>query len=126
MSRIRVAITAALSCLPLLSLASTSGIEMRDEVIQFVIDGDWSSHTCRRVIGLGRGTVSGEECAVKVVSANAKCLDLAKTTLPVVTNEEQTEFLVEILMTCPVAHVLGIGYIIDGKQIHIQWNELGG
>lgn len=123
MIAIRAAIAASLICLPFASLAETSGTEMRDEVIKVVTGNNWDAHTCRRVASLGEGKVSAEECQSKVGPANERCLALAKDKVPTVTNEEQTGFLVEILMTCPVADVLGVGYVVDGKKIHIQWSE---
>jgi len=97
---------------------------MRDEVIQMVTDKDWSNDTCRRVIELGKGKVSLDECLSKVESANTRCLKFAKSTVPTVTSEDQGKFLVGILMTCPMADVLDIGYIVKGGKIHIQWSEL--
>jgi hypothetical protein len=97
---------------------------MRDQVIEIVVSHDWNKETCRRVGQLGKGTVSSDICSLRVDPANARCLAFAKERVPVVLEKEQAEFLVQILMTCSVADVLGIGYSIDGKQIHIQWNEL--
>ena len=107
------------------SAAAVSGEEMRDEVIKIVSDGDWSTHTCRRVEGLGKGTVSPEDCASRVNAANAECIKIAKGKFAQVTSENDARLLVEILMTCPVAKVLDIDYVIDGENIHIQWSEIG-
>jgi hypothetical protein len=97
---------------------------MRDQVIQIVVEGDWGSHTCQRVEELGKHTVSRSECIQRVPAANARCTEFARIKVPEVTDEDQADFLVDILMTCPVADVLGIGYIIDSRRIYIQWGEL--
>lgn len=52
-------------------------------------------------------------------------MKIAKAKFPHVTSEDEAKLLVGILMTCPVAKVLGIGYVIDGEKIHIQWSEIG-
>lgn len=51
-------------------------------------------------------------------------MELAKARVPVVANDEQGEFFVMILMSCPVADLLGIGYVIKDGKIYIQWSEL--
>ena len=126
MSRSRTSISALLLCLPpSIASASTSTTEMREQVIQIVTDGNWQSHTCRRVQELGKQSVSLEECNSRVDAANAQCLELARLRVPTVANADDATYLVEILMTCPIARVLGIGYVIDKRKIYIQWSELG-
>jgi len=102
-----------------------TSVEARDDIIRMVAANNWNAYTCRRVEGLGKATVSPAECAARVEPANAECIEIAKAKLPQVSTEDEAGFLVEILMTCPVAKVLDIGYIIDGRKIHIQWNEIG-
>ena len=124
MNRIQLSIFPVLLSLAPMAAASVSGEQMRDQVIQIVTDSDWSTQTCRRVEILGKNTVSAAECKDRVGSANTQCIELAKSRVPVVLGEDQAEFLVSILMSCPVAKVLNIGYIFEGTKIHIQWNEL--
>lgn len=125
MNHTRIAMSATLLCLSPCALAEVSGAQMTDDVIKMVAESDWSSQTCQRVEGLGKSTVSPAQCTQRVAAANTRCTELARAKLPEVTDGDQAKFLVEILMTCPVADVLGIGYIIDGRKIHIQWGELG-
>jgi hypothetical protein len=125
MNRIHIAITVALLCPASYAVAGVSGEQMRDQIIETVVHDNWNNkETCRRVAELGKGTVSSDMCSLRVDPANTRCIAFAKKRVPVVLEKEQAEFLVEILMTCPIADVLGIGYSIDGRQIHIQWNEL--
>jgi len=120
----RLLATFVLLCVPLYSAGSGSVDQMGDDVAGAVNYGDWSAHTCRRVEELGKGTVSPDECIARVDAANTRCMELAKARVPVVANDEQGEFFVMILMSCPVADVLGIGYVIKDGKIYIQWSEL--
>ena len=124
MNRIQLSIMPVLLALAPTVAASVSGEQMRDQVIQSVTDSDWSDQTCHRVGGLGRGSVSPAECRKRVGPANIQCVELAKSKVPVVLGKDQAEFLVRILMSCPIAKVLNIGYLFEGTKIHIQWSEL--
>jgi hypothetical protein len=124
MNRILPNVLLALLAVPSIAAASVSGEQMRDQVITIVTDSDWNDHTCRRVDGLGKNTVSPSECRERLNSANSQCIELAKSKVPIVLDEDQAKFLVDILMSCPIAKVLDIGYEFEGTKIHIQWSEL--
>ena len=125
MNGIHLAMLIVFLCWPLWVSASVSGEQMRDEVIEMVTDNNWSGETCRRVQELGKNMVSGAQCLQRVDLANSRCLELARTEVPVILEEEQAKLLVGILMTCPMAQVLNIGYKINGGKIHVQWSAIG-
>ena len=104
--------------------AEVSYEEMRDEVIRIVADDGWENHTCKRVEQFGKGVVTMEECWLEVESANKECREIGIEYVPQVKNELDGEFLVKILMACPIAKVLGIGFIVENGKVYVQWNEL--
>ena len=127
MRRLRVLVLAACGLASTSSMAEdgVTGEQMRDDVIQIVVNGGWTEHTCRRVAGLGKGTVSPEECASRLATANAECIELGKSTYPRVMNKTDGEGLVSLLVACPVAKVLRIGHKVHDGKLYVQWSEIG-
>lgn len=78
-----------------------------------------NTFTCINVVKLGKGSVSKAQCEKQLKAANEKCAKLAQKNVISFSKEEDAHNLMQILITCPVAHMLGHEYQIkDGKAIY--------
>ena len=102
-----------------------TGEQVRDQIIEETSDKERDKHTCKRVHSLGKGTVSGKECLERLQKANKECLEIAKKQLLQVRTENEGTLLVSILMVCPIAKVLDIGFNVINQKVYVQWDEIG-
>ena len=103
--------------LSVFSLSAISESMTRDYLLENEIDmNEIDLHNCRRVHEMSYSEISIEECNKKLVQANKECMSIVNEYVPSDPSIDEARGMVRILMTCPVAKILGIeGY--DPKKV---------
>jgi len=90
-----------------------------NQIINDIYKSDFTNqYTCDSVVLYSKGKITEKVCQDKLNQTNEHCASLAKTSVVALSTQEHAKDLVQILVTCPVAKMLGYPYeIINGKAV---------
>ena len=96
----------------------------RDYLLKNVIDMmQVNAHTCKRVQSMSKGVISDEQCKAKLVDVNKECMRLILKYVPSKPSGDETRGMVNILMTCPIAKIMGSNRYDPKKVMKLRPNS---
>ena len=110
-----------------LSLAKATMAKTEDPIMNEIIHNIYNSevangYTCDSVVLYSEGKITKQNCEAQLEKTNAQCASMAKSSLSALLTESDAKNLVQILVTCPVAKMLGHPYEIKDGRAHMPEN----
>lgn len=100
-------------------------IDIKSAIINEVITNMYSSkkvndYTCESVEKFSEGQMTKKDCEIALKQTNDKCASLARQQYDYLDLNKEPEQLIKILVSCPVAKMLGYPYEIKNGKPEIQ------